>query len=167
MEPPFFGEPGSGYLLGPWSRGHEFAFRHHDVGSFRARGLGRDDRLFHRHRFVTDFRFFQFAYPYDWYPDYDYGYPHDYSYYDYSPVFGNGLATRLNSTSLTRIVSKPSLELLQTPLDGEDRFFGVLSGWLDSGICCNRKRHILSSVLIQSASLSRQVPANYSVRSRI
>ena len=54
MEPPFFGEPGSGYPLGPWSRGHEFAFWHHDVGRFRVRGLGRDDRLFHRQRFVTD-----------------------------------------------------------------------------------------------------------------
>ena len=93
--PLFFGEPGSGYLLGPWSRGHAVPFWHHDVGRFRARGLGRDDRLFHRHRFVTDFRFFHFAYPYDWYPDYDYGYPHDYSYYDYSPVFGNGYSSNL------------------------------------------------------------------------
>ena len=75
MEPPFFGEPGSGYPLGPWSRGHEFAFWHHDVGRFRARGLGRDGRLFHRHRFVTDFRFFHFAYPYDWCPDYNFETP--------------------------------------------------------------------------------------------
>jgi hypothetical protein len=59
MEPPFFGEPGSGHLLGPWSRSHQFAFRHHDDGRFSARGFGRDDRLLRRHRFVTDFRFFQ------------------------------------------------------------------------------------------------------------
>jgi hypothetical protein len=120
MEPLFFGEPGSGYQLGPWSRGHEFAFRHHDVGSFRARGWDRDDRLFHRHRFVTDFRFFQFAYPYDWYPEYDYGYPHDYSYYDYSPVFGNGYSSNL-------------VMLVQSKLARRGYYDGPINGLIDSG----------------------------------
>jgi hypothetical protein len=96
MEPLFSGEPGSGHVLGPWSRGHDFAFRHHDDGRFRGRGFDRDDRFFHRHRFFADFRFFGFGYPYDWYPDYYYyGYPYDYSYYDYSPVYGDRYSSNL------------------------------------------------------------------------
>jgi hypothetical protein len=45
------------------SRGHDFAFGHHDDSRFPGRGFDRDDRFFHRHRFFADFRFFGFAYP--------------------------------------------------------------------------------------------------------
>src|SRR5260370_9095260 len=67
----FSGEPGFGHLFDPWSRGHDFAFRHNDDGRFRGRGFDRNDRFFHRHRFFTDFTF-RFGYPYDWQPWHSY-----------------------------------------------------------------------------------------------
>jgi len=100
IRPHFSGEPGPGLVLGPWSRGRDFAFRHHDDGRFCGRDFDRDDRFFHRHRFFADFRFFGFGYPYDWYRDYYgypyyFGYPLDYSYYDYSPVYSDRYSSNL------------------------------------------------------------------------
>jgi hypothetical protein len=121
MEPLFSGETGSGHVLGPWNHGHDFAFRHHDNGRFRGRGLDRDDRFFHRHRFFADFRFFGYGYPYDWYPDYYYfGYPYDYSFYDYSPVYGDRYSSNLAM-------------MVQAELARRGYYHGPINGVIGSG----------------------------------
>src|SRR5260221_1175992 len=95
-EPHVSGEPGFGHVFDHWGRGHDFAFRHDDDSRFRGRGFDRDDRFF------TDFRFFRFGYPYDWYPEhYYYGcpnyydYPYDYSYSDYGPAYDDWYSRNL------------------------------------------------------------------------
>jgi len=121
-EPHFYGEPGFGQLFDPWGRGHDFAFRHDDGGRFRGRGFDRNDRSFRRHRFFTDFRFFGFGYPYDWYPEhyYYYGYPYNYSYYDFGPVYDDRY-----SSDLAMVV--------QAEVAGRGYYRGPINGVIGSG----------------------------------
>jgi Putative peptidoglycan binding domain len=120
-EPHFYGESGFDHLFDPWGRGHDFALRHDDGGRFRGRGFDRNDRFFHRHRFFTDFRFFGFGYPSDWYPEhYYYGYPHNYPYYDFGPVYDDPYSSDLAMA-------------VQAELAGRGYYRGPINGVIGSG----------------------------------
>jgi len=120
-EPHFYGESGFDHLFDPGGRGHDFALRHDDGGRFRGRGFDRNDRFFHRHRFFTDFRFFGFGYPSDWYPEhYYYGYPDNYSYYDFGPVYDDPYS------------SDPAMAV-QAELAGRGYYRGPINGVIGSG----------------------------------
>jgi hypothetical protein len=95
MAPHFSGGRGPGHAFGHFDHRHDFAFRHdgrfrdRDDRFFRDRDFDRDDRFFrhHHNHFFFDFDFVAFGFP-SWYP-YDpyYGYPYDYSYYDYGQAY--------------------------------------------------------------------------------
>jgi Putative peptidoglycan binding domain len=117
----FLVNPDSVIRLTPGGRDHDFAFRHDDGGRFRGRGFDRNDRFFHRHRFFTDFRFFGFGYPYDWYPEhYYYGYPYNYSYYDFGPVYDHRYSCDLAM-------------MVQAELAGRGYYRGPINGVIGSG----------------------------------
>jgi len=120
-EPHFYGESGFDHLFDLGGRGHDFALRHDDGGRFRGRGFDRNDRFFHRHRFFTDFRFFGFGYPSDWYPEhYYYGYPDNYSYYDFGPVYDDPYSSDLAMA-------------VQAELAGRGYYRGPINGVIGSG----------------------------------
>src|SRR5260370_19625479 len=122
----FAGDSGFGHLFDPWGRGHDLAFGHNADGRFRGRGFDRNDRFCHRHRFFSDFRFFRFGYPYDWYPGhyygypFYYGYPYNYSYYDFGPVYDDRY-----SSDLAMVV--------QAELAGRGYYRGPINGVIGSG----------------------------------
>lgn len=85
---------------------HGFGHRFGSPHSFHGHPFpGHNHFVHHNRRFFFGFDFVAFGFPYWWYPDYYYGYPYDYAYYDDSPIYDYrywyGLSTAVQ-TALAR-----------------------------------------------------------------